>query len=135
MSDAKSTSLETGVINHLFGGVAYAQPIEWWIGIYSTNPTEDIQFTTTRITSLHRMTQDGALPIWTRTQNQASNSYDVYFPPVSLSETWVVSHFALFDSNVDGSRPLYYGALGTVKTLQSGDVLVIPANNLVIREL
>ena len=133
MSDAKSSVLQNQVIQHNFGGSAYPQPTSWWLAIYSANPTDSLNASSPApITNLVQIS--GEAPIWTRTDNRASNRHDIQFPPVPASETWVVSHFAIFDNSTAG-RPLYYGAFRTAKTLEEGDIFLISAGSLVIREL
>jgi hypothetical protein len=135
MSGAKSNVLKNLVVNHLFGGVLQVPvPTQWWIGIYSSNPTEAFTLSApARITTLVRLTSPTSGPIWSINSNEVSNVNAIDFPAVPLGETWNVSHFAIFDSNTSG-RPLYYGAFKTVKTLESGDILNIPAGKIIIRE-
>ena len=135
MSDAKSTVLQNQVIEHNFGGVAYAQPLAWWLALYSVNPTDSVNASSpTPITGLVQITAAGANPTWTRNGNRANNTYDIQFPAVPAAQTWVVSHFAIFDNSSAG-RPLYYGAFSTTKTLEEGDIFLIQSGSLVIREL
>lgn len=125
---AKSDILETQCIAHLFGGSAMPQPTQWWIAIYSADPTDALTATTpTPITGRVQITA------WTRTNNQAANTNIVEFPPVPASQTWTVSHYAIYDAQTSG-RPLYHGQFRITKTLEEGDILVIAANQLIIRE-
>jgi hypothetical protein len=127
--DAKSDILENQIINHLFGGSACAQPTQWWLAIYSTDPTDAITGTVpTAITSRLQIT------VWTINANEAANTNTLQFAAVPSGQTWTVSHYAIFDASTAG-RPLYTGAFRIAKTLQQGDVLFIAAGQLVIREL
>lgn len=135
MSGAKSNVLKNQVVNHLFGGVLSCdRPTQWWLAIYSTEPTGELNSSQpTAITSLVRLLSPDSSPIWTINSNEASNTHTVEFLPVPASEAWSVSHFAIFDNNLNG-RPLYHGSFKTVKTIQEGDTLIIQSGKIVIRE-
>lgn len=125
---AKSSAHESEVINHYFGGSASPQPTQWWLAIYSTNPTDAITATVpTAITNRLQITA------WTRNANEAVNTNTLQFPPVPSGQAWSATHFAIFDA-ATGGRPLYHGAFRSAKNLSEGDILFIAAGQLVIRE-
>ncbi|EKQ70414.1 hypothetical protein OsccyDRAFT_0701 [Leptolyngbyaceae cyanobacterium JSC-12] len=125
---AKSDILETEIINHYFGGSGAPQPTQWWLAIYSSDPTDAITATVpTAITT--RLEIDG----WTRNANEAVNTNNLQFPPVPTGQTWTVTHFAIFNA-ITGGKPLYHSPFRIAKTLQEGDILFIAAGQLAIRE-
>ena len=126
---AKSDVLENEIIAHLFGGTACPQPTQWWLAIYSTDPTDAITPTVpVALTSRFQITA------WTRNNNEATNPNPIQLPPVPVSQTWTITHYAIFDAST-GGRPLYHGAFRIAKTLQQGDILFIAAGQVVVREL
>ena len=135
LSDSKSNRLENDITSHLFGGpTVCARPTEWWLALYATNPTDALTASSpVAVTALMEMSATSSDPVWTITNNEATNSYAIQFPPVPVSEVWIVSHFALFDS-ANSARPLYHGAFKTTKQLQEGDVFIIAPGQLIIRE-
>lgn len=126
-SMSKSNYLESQFINHVFGGTTFTKPTQWWLALYGADPGEALTNTTPRVTSLVQITG------WTLSQNQASNTNQIQFPPVPTGQVWTVSHFAIFTAETSG-EPLYLGAFRLTKTLEEGDIFIIAAGQLVIRE-
>lgn len=64
---------------------------------------------------------------------RATNASDINFP-ASTGATQTVTHWAVWSdpSSTAGSNLMYSGALSSSRSVQSGDVVVIPAGQLVI---
>jgi hypothetical protein len=64
---------------------------------------------------------------------QATNTGDINFP-ASTGTTQTVSHWAIWSDQTLGASAnlMYSGALSASRSVQSGDVVVIPANQLVV---
>lgn len=127
---AKSDYLESNIINHNFGGTAFAQPTEWWINVYSSDPTDVVDENTTVPLAPARIEIDS----WTIVANEASNTNNVQFAAVPATETWVVSHYVIWDAETTGNA-LYKGQFRITKTLEEADVLNIAPNQLKIQEI
>ena len=126
---AKTDYLENAIINHNFGGTPYTPPSAWWISVYSQDPT-DIPNDLTTVPLTDRVEVTG----WTIVNNEASNTDNIQLSPVPVSETWVVSHYVVWDADTGGNG-LYHGQFRITKTLEEGDIFVIAPNQLKIREL
>lgn len=133
MSNSKSRVLETQMIDHNFGGASMPQATQWWLALYSSNPTDTLTSATATVTSLYRLTSPNSNPVWNRTLGEASNAFQIELPAVPVSQTWNVSHFAIFDSSTNG-RPLYFGPFAISKTLNQQEIFIIPVGKLVIKE-
>jgi hypothetical protein len=134
MPGAKSDTLKNQTVTHLFSGdVGIVPPTEWWLALYSQDPTSAVNASTTAVTSLLQLVEVGGDPVWTINAHEASNTYDIQYPQVPAGETWSVTHFAIFNSD-SGGEALYYGSFNTGKVYSEGDILIIPSGQLVIRE-
>lgn len=125
----RPTIAATSLVNHLFGGAAYAQPTSWWISIYNTDPGLAITGTSPSPLNTVRKQISG----WTRTTNTVTNTAQINFDPVPAGQTWNVTHYAIFDAQTNGN-PVCYGAFDVTKTVSSGDVFTIGPNRLTATE-
>lgn len=133
MSDAKSQVLENQIINHTLGGTACPQPTEWWIAIYDEDPTDNVTSVIPAALSAPIQVPDVSGTTWSITGNTAVNAAVIEFIPVPATETWAVSHYALFDAESNG-RPLYQGSFNTIKTLDEGDILRVDVGAISLME-
>jgi hypothetical protein len=127
---AKTDYLENSIINHNFGGAAFTQPSSWWIQLYSADPTDIVDEFSTIPLAGSRVEIDA----WTIANNEASNTNAIQFAAVPVTETWVVSHYVVWDAETNGNA-LYHGQFRITKTLEEGDIFIIAPNQLKIREL
>lgn len=134
---AKTDQLESELIQHLFGGVAAAVPTEWWIALYDADPTDAVTgaaWNGNPANTPAAISNRLEVLNWTITDNEVVNTDTLEWPAVPVGQTWTVSHFVIFDAEIDG-RPLYHGAFRTAKELSEGDILFVASGQLVIREL
>jgi hypothetical protein len=126
----KSNFLGTSLINHIFGGSSYAQPTQWWLALYSSDPGANLTYSSpSPITTLVQILS------WTRAGNQVSNTNSIQLAAVPNGQTWNISYFALFDGNTNAANPLYTGAWTLTKTLSAGDIFTIAPGQIVLTEL
>lgn len=125
---AKTDFLEAATINHMFGGAPLTQPTQWWLAIYSSDPTDAVTATTPSALTTRKQ-----ITAWTRSASIARNTNPIQFDPVPSGQTWAISHFAIFTAETGGD-PLYQGAFSIQRTLTAGDIFLIGANQLSVEE-
>lgn len=118
-----SNYLETKVLDHVFGGVAYTAPTTKYVALYTAAPGETGGGTEVSGTSYARQTV-----AFTTSGDTTSNNAAVEFPTAGSS--WgTVTHVGVFDASTGGNL-LCYAALSSSKTIDSGDVFRIPSGDL-----
>ena len=120
-----SNYLETEILDHVFGGAAYTAPATLYLALHTANPDEDASGAevSTSGTAYARQTVT-----FTVSGNTATTSAAVEFP-TATANFGTVSHVAVWDASTAGNM-LAYAALTTSKTIETGDVLRVPAGDL-----
>tara|TARA_R110001632_G_scaffold103973_1_gene212789 strand:- start:356 stop:796 length:441 start_codon:yes stop_codon:yes gene_type:complete len=107
------------------GPAASARPTAWYLGLYTTDPTD--ADTGTEVSGNGYTRESVAFTVTTDT---AENSATVTFGPATAS--WgTVTHVGVFDA-VTGGELLFHGALTTSKAIATDDSLQVTAGNLTI---
>lgn len=120
---AFSNYLETKVLEHVFGGVSYTAPATMYLALYTVAPTDTGGGTEVSGGSYARQTV-----AFTVSGDTASNTSAVEFPTATGNWGSIVA-VGVFDSLTTGNL-MAYGNLSTSKTINSGDVLRVPAGDL-----
>ena len=128
---AMSDYLENKLIDALFRGQAYTMPATVHVALFTGAPTDSAGGTEVTGGSYARVAVSSSLANWAGTQSAGStvvsngntgttsNNNAVTFPAPTAN--WgVITHFALMDAASAGNV-LFYGALNTSKTVNSGD--------------
>lgn len=120
-----SNYLETELLDHVFTNSAYTAPSTLYLSLHTANPDEDGSGTevSTSGTAYARQTVT-----FTVSGNTATTSAAVEFP-TATANFGTVSHVAVWDASTAGNM-LAYAALTTSKTIETGDVLRVPAGDL-----
>jgi len=118
-----SNYLETKVLGHVFGATPYTAAGTLYLALFTTNPAED--GSGTEVTGGGYVRQSVAFTV---TGNTASNTAAVEYPTASANYG-TVTHVGVYDASTSGNL-LAYAALSASKTIDSGDVLRIPSNDL-----
>ena len=115
-----TNAAETLVLQWLLTAGAPTRPTAWYVGLFTDAPTEAGTGTEIAVAGYARM------PITlTVTGNTASNSASIEF--AAATATWgSITHAAVFDS-LSGGTMIAYGALTAAKTIDTGDIIRIPA--------
>lgn len=114
---------ETEVLEWLLTGGAVTRPTAWYIGLFTAAPGEAGGGTEISGGSYARESAT-----FTVSGNTASNSANIEFAEATAS--WgTITHVAIFDA-VSGGNMLAYASLTASKTIDSGDILRIPAGDL-----
>lgn len=118
-----SNYLETEILDHVFGGNAYTAPVTLYLALYTATPSDTGGGTEVTGGSYARQTV-----AFTVTGDTASNTAAVEFPTATAS--WgTITQVGVFDASTAGNL-LAYANLTVAKTIDSGDVLRIPAGDL-----
>lgn len=114
---------ETEVLEWLLTAGAVTRPTAWYVGLFTAAPGETGGGTEVSGGSYARESAT-----FTVTGNTASNSANIEFTEATAS--WgTITHVAIFDA-VSGGNMLAYASLTASKTIDSGDILRIPAGDL-----
>jgi hypothetical protein len=122
---AFSNYLEEKIVEHFLRNNAVTPPATVYIGLFESDPGEDVGGTETAYTNYARQSS-----AWTAldANGQTKNSATVTFPANgNASASVTITHVCLFDAATAGNR-LFYAALTSPKTLAPGDVLSFAAN-------
>jgi hypothetical protein len=129
-----STYLQSALLTHVFRNTNYSRPATIYVSLHTADPGDNGSGAEVAGTGYQREGIDtGASSGWTAPASgdsgyKTDNAADVTFPAAGAS--WgTVTHAALWDSLTTGNM-LFYGQLGTSKTVSTGDVLVISAGDL-----
>ena len=120
-----SNSTETLVLNWLLTTGSATRPTSWHLALFTSNPDEDASGTEVSTSGTAYARQSAAFTV---SGNTASNTAAIEFPTATASYG-TVSHVGVYDASTGGNL-LAYAALSTSKTIDTGDVLRVPAGDL-----
>lgn len=115
-----TNAAETLVLQWLLTAGTPTRPTAWYVGLFTDAPTEAGTGTEIAVAGYARM------PITlTVTGDTASNAASIEF--AAATATWgSITHAAVFDS-LSGGTMIASGALTAAKTIDTGDIIRIPA--------
>lgn len=119
-----SNTTETHVLNYLFTSASVTRPTAWYLALYTSNPAEDNSGTEVSTSGTAYARQSATFSV---SGNTASNSAEIEFPTATAS-FGTVTHAAVFDASTGGNM-IAYAALSTSKTIDTGDVMRVPASD------
>lgn len=119
-----SNTFETHVLNYVFTTSSVTRPTAWYLALFTSNPAEDASGTEVS-TSGTAYTRKAVT--FTVSGNTASNSAEIEFPTATAS-FGTVTHVGVFTAATSGTL-VAYAALSTSKTIDTGDVMRIPASD------
>lgn len=120
-----TNSFETSVLTWLLtaSSPSPARPTAWYLALFTAAPGE-----TGGGTELSGSGYARQAVTFTVSGNTASNNAAIEFPTASGS--WgTITHAAVFDASTSGNM-IAYASLTASKTIDTGDVLRLPANDL-----
>ena len=119
-----SNYLENQLLDHVLRNVSYTSPTTVYVGLFTSDPTDDNTGTEVSGGSYARQ----ILSVTTASGGIVTSSADVTFPQATGS--WgTVSHIGLLDSLTSGNL-LMHTPLTTSRAIESGDILKISTGNL-----
>lgn len=134
---AKTYVLDDLILQAVLNSTAYVQPANTWVGLFTTvpaNPGDAGTEVTTVATGYVRQATGGGLG-WTASVGTgvASNTGIIQFPVATAAYGFEVTGVGIFSAVAAGDL-LYYGTLGTPKTVGLGDSVSFAIGALVVTE-
>ena len=118
-----SNTYETNVLTWTFTSGSVTRPTAWYLGLFTAAPGEAGGGTEVSGGSYVREAVTFSV-----TGDTATNTAAVEWPVAT--GTWgTITHIAVYDASSGGNQ-IAYAALTNAKTIASGDVLRVPANEL-----
>lgn len=126
---AFSNYLENEILDWVNGGAFPTQPSATWVQLFNGSPTE----TGSGGTGLYSRVPVAAGG-WTTTTGATATitNTTALVITTSAASSAYADHFGIFDNSTSGNL-LFYGALGTAKTISVGDEVKFNASQLTIR--
>jgi hypothetical protein len=130
---AASNYLENKVLDHVLKNTAYSQPSNLYVGLFkntSTNAAANLEAgtLTDEVSGGSYARQAGAFSA--ASGGSASTSATITFPAAS-ADWGTITHVAVLDASTSGNV-LFWGAVTTSKTIETGDTFQITSGNLTI---
>jgi hypothetical protein len=124
----KSDYLRNALVNHTLRHVAFTSPTAWFIALFNVTPTSAGGGTEVTGGGYARLPVVFTVPAGGATSNNAPLNFST--PSTDWGD---VTGAAVFDASTAGNM-LYFGDLGTLRTVYTGDDIFFPANYFVISE-
>jgi len=118
-----SNTYETIVLKWTFTTDSVTRPTAWYIGLFTTDPGEASGGT--EISGGAYVRKAATFSV---TGDTATNTAAIEFD-VATASWGTITHIAVFDASTGGNQ-IAYAALTASKTIDTGDVLRIPAGDL-----
>lgn len=137
MSNAASNYLENKLLDHTLRNTAYTQPSGLWLALFnntSTNTAANLEAgtltdeTSTSGTAYARQ----SIAFNAASLGSAASTSTVTFSAATAN--WgTITHVAIMDGGTAGAgNVLFWGAVTTAKTIETGDTFQVTAGNLTI---
>jgi len=132
---AASNYLENKVLDHVLTATAYSAPSTRYLGLFnntSTNTAANLEAgTLTDETSTSGTAYARQAVTFAAASGGASATNATVTFPAATSSWGTITHVAVMDAET-GGNVLFYGAVTTSKTIDSGDSFQISSGNLTI---
>lgn len=135
MAGSATNYLENNLIDHIFRTNSYSKPSALYIALYTATPTDAGGGTEVAMTGYARVQRNPLDANWAATSGTdgtTKNSAVLDFGTWTAGGPVTVTGFAILDGSGVGANMLFWGDLTTSKTIQNGDAMQIPANNLTV---
>ena len=130
---AASNYLENAVLDHVLKNTALTQPTNLYVGLFtndSTNAAANLEAGTLTDEVSGGAYARKTIAFDAASGGSASNTSTVTFDAATAN--WgTITHVAVMDA-VSGGNVLFYGAVTTSKTIETGDTFQISSGNLTI---
>jgi hypothetical protein len=118
-----SNTYETYILNWAFNASSVTRPTSWYIGLFTSDPGEAQGGTELSGSGYARQAAT-----FTVSGNAATTSNVIEYP--SATGSWgTITHIAVYDA-LTGGNQIAYAALTTSKTIDTADILRIPAGDI-----
>lgn len=133
MAGSKSNFLEDKALDHVLGGGDYTRPVDVFVALYTTAPTDAGGGTEVSGGGYSRAEVANDVTHWPPASNGAkANGAEIVFPEATASWGTVVA-MGVFDAAVGGNL-LYWADLQASKAIEAGDTARFPAGSITITE-
>lgn len=120
---ALSNTYETDVLEWLFTGTAVTRPTAWYIGLFTTDPTD--AGTGTEVSGGSYVREAATFSV---TGDTATTTAAIEWP-VATASWGTITHIGVYDA-LSGGNLIAHAALTASKTINTDDVFRIPAGDL-----
>lgn len=118
-----SNTYETDVLEWLFTGTSVTRPTAWYIGLFTSDPTD--AGTGTEVSGGSYVREAATFSV---TGDTATTTAAIEWP-VATAAWGTITHVAVHDASTGGNI-IAYAALDASKTINTDDVFRIPAGDL-----
>lgn len=128
MSNAASNYLEDKLLDHTLGNTAFTQPSNLYVGLFTADTGLETNSPSAEVSGngYARKTVSFANASSGSCATDATVTFD------AATGSWgTITHVAVMDASTSGNV-LFYGAVTTSKTIESGDTFQISSGNLTI---
>lgn len=118
-----SNTFETDVLEWLFTNTSVTRPTAWYIGLFTTDPTD--AGTGTEVSGGSYVREAATFSV---TGDTATTTGAVEWP-TATADWGTITHVGIYDASTAGNL-IAYAALTASKTINTDDVFRIPAGEL-----
>jgi hypothetical protein len=127
---AASNYLENKILDHVLTATAFTQPSRF-IALFTASPGEAGAFTNEISTSGTAYARQAVTFAAAASGSSATNATVTF--PTATANWGTITHVAIVDGDTEGAgNVLFYGAVTTSKTIETGDTFQISSGNLTI---
>lgn len=127
---AASNYLENKILDHVLTATAFTQPSRY-IALFTADPGEAGSFTSEVSTSGSAYARQAVTFAAASSGSSATNATVTF--PTATANWGTITHVAIVDGDTEGAgNVLFYGAVTTSKTIETGDTFQISSGNLTI---
>lgn len=131
MASGNSDDYESILLNHEFGGASLGNPSTWYLGLYTTEPTDSSAGVEVSGGAYARLAiTNNTTNFPTTTTNEKNLGLSVAFPEAT-SGWGSITAFGLFVASTGGT-PRFWGTI-TPQVINTGDVFRVPAGSAGLR--
>ena len=125
---AASDYLENKLLDHVLGGTTYTQPANIYLGLYTADTGLEANTPSAEVSGGSYARE--AVTFAAASSGSAATNATVTF--TTATANWgTITHVAVMDASTAGNV-LFYGAVTTSKTIESGDTFQVSSGNLTI---
>lgn len=127
---AASDYLEDKVLDHVLGNTAFTQPSNIYLALFTADTGLESNSPSAEISTSGTAYSRQAVSFGAASSGSASTDATVTFSAATAN--WgTITHVAVMDASTSGNV-LFYGAVTTSKTIESGDTFQVSSGNLTV---
>lgn len=127
---AASDYLEDKLLDHVLGNTAFSQPSNIYLALFTADTGLEANSPSAEISTSSTGYSRQSVSFAASSSGSASTSATVTFSAATAN--WgTVTHVAVMDASTSGNV-LFYGAVTTSKTIESGDTFQVSSGNLTV---